>query len=474
MAPAIMTHTVDTGKSKGPRQSRTHSLRSVAIESVSDAYGTDECADPVNFGHYRLISVIERGGCLPQSSIKTAPALPAGTRLLHIGPMKTGTTSLQRALAGQRKALLGHGVRYPGKSFNHRRPIGAFLGLRVLKQNRVGAVGRAAAKLESDPSVPKMRAWKQLIRETKREKSRRVVISHELAADAQESSARRLIEALGDKTHVVVTLRSSESVLPSLWAQLLKSGLDTPLDTWAQRLLDNDPAVPARTRRQFDHAGLVERWSSIIGPENVTVVVADDSDPTILTRAFEDLLDLPHGFLTDFPTDGFSSNRSLRLAEAELLLQLNAMCRDIGVDWGTYTRLIQGGAVRRLRKVRTPRSDEARVQLPPWARKRCQDLGADAARRITAAGVNIVGDLSALSSPQTLDRHVEAELTDVPIDVAAEAMRGMLLGAVKHDTVIESDSKRLEPAQRAESLFSTRELASALKNSALHKIMKPK
>lgn len=409
---------------------------------------------------------------MTQTEITPPQAVAAGTRLLHIGPMKTGTTSLQRALAGQRKALLRHGVRYPGKAFNHRRPIGAFLGLRVLKQNRTGAVGRAAAKLETDPSIPKMRAWKRLLRETKREKSRRVVISHELAADAPDASARRLIEALGRNTHVVVTLRSSESVLPSLWAQLLKSGLDVPLDTWAQQLLDNDPAVPERTRRQFDHAGLVERWSSIIGPENLTVIVADDSQPAHLTQAFETLLGLPEGFLTDFPSDGFSSNRSLRLAEAELVLQLNTMCKDLGVDWGTYIRLVQAGAVRRLRKVRVPKSDEARVQLPSWARERCHELGADAAHRIASAGVNVIGDLNALARPQTLDRHVEAELTDVPVDVAIEALRGMLLGAVNNDTVIGSDMNRLEPAQRAESLFSTRELAVALKNKTLHKITK--
>src|SRR5699024_6672365 len=83
-----------------------------------------------------------------------------------------------------------------------------------------------------------------------------------------------------------------------------------------------------------------------------------------------------------------------------------------------------------------------------------------------------IGDLNALARPQTLDRHVEAELTDVPVDVAIEALRGMLLGALNNDTVIGSDTNRLEPAQRAESLFSTRELALALRNKALHKITK--
>lgn len=41
--------------------------------------------------------------------------LPPGTRLLHIGPHKTGTTALQVALSKARANLESQGVRYLGE-----------------------------------------------------------------------------------------------------------------------------------------------------------------------------------------------------------------------------------------------------------------------------------------------------------------------------------------------------------------------
>ncbi|WP_392967607.1 hypothetical protein [Streptomyces sp. LN245] len=39
--------------------------------------------------------------------------VPAGTRLLHIGPHETGTTSVQGALFAAKDAMAAHGVRFP-------------------------------------------------------------------------------------------------------------------------------------------------------------------------------------------------------------------------------------------------------------------------------------------------------------------------------------------------------------------------
>ncbi|NUR67161.1 MAG: hypothetical protein HOQ47_15480, partial [Streptomyces sp.] len=42
-----------------------------------------------------------------------ARQLPAGTRLLHIGPHKTGTTSIQGAMFAAKDRLGEHGVLWP-------------------------------------------------------------------------------------------------------------------------------------------------------------------------------------------------------------------------------------------------------------------------------------------------------------------------------------------------------------------------
>jgi hypothetical protein len=52
------------------------------------------------------------------------PALPAGTRLLHIGPHKTGTTAVQGALFAAKEEMARHGVDFPAHS---RHPIEAVL-----------------------------------------------------------------------------------------------------------------------------------------------------------------------------------------------------------------------------------------------------------------------------------------------------------------------------------------------------------
>ena len=66
--------------------------------------------------------------CTRDDAPVNAPAeiapLPAGTRLLHIGPHKTGTTSIQGALFGAREKLPAYGVEFPATS---RHPMQAVL-----------------------------------------------------------------------------------------------------------------------------------------------------------------------------------------------------------------------------------------------------------------------------------------------------------------------------------------------------------
>ena len=51
-------------------------------------------------------------------------ALPVGTRLLHIGPHKTGTTAIQGALFAAKDTMPAHGVDFPAHS---RHPMEAAL-----------------------------------------------------------------------------------------------------------------------------------------------------------------------------------------------------------------------------------------------------------------------------------------------------------------------------------------------------------
>ena len=55
--------------------------------------------------------------------------LPTGTRLVHIGHPKSGSTAIQAALARERARLPEHGVVYPGRDLRSARAGWAVLGI---------------------------------------------------------------------------------------------------------------------------------------------------------------------------------------------------------------------------------------------------------------------------------------------------------------------------------------------------------
>ncbi len=55
--------------------------------------------------------------------------LPEGTRLIHIGPPKTGTTYLQDAFRGNREAASAQGVHYAGQSHRRVEGVQAVMGM---------------------------------------------------------------------------------------------------------------------------------------------------------------------------------------------------------------------------------------------------------------------------------------------------------------------------------------------------------
>ena len=57
-----------------------------------------------------------------------ADLLEAGTRLVHIGPHKTGTTAIQGALHLARERLAAQGVVYPGRGRQPLWPVLAVTG----------------------------------------------------------------------------------------------------------------------------------------------------------------------------------------------------------------------------------------------------------------------------------------------------------------------------------------------------------
>jgi hypothetical protein len=333
--------------------------------------------------------------------------------LLHIGPHKTGTTAIQGALFRARPELANHGVLHPGSTPQPRQAVLALRGVRPLP---------------GDP-IPRKEQWDSLVKEVSAAAGKRVIVSSEMLADADMDSARRVVKELG-VSHVAVTLRPLTKILPSQWQTYVRNRATFTYDEWLEGMLRRPPynkPTPSFWHRHH-HDLLVERWASIVGPSNVTVIVADGSDRDALFRAFEDLLGLPSGLLVG---DSDRANRSFTFGEIELVRQVNQAFDRIGWPHELHKKVVRNGFNLHWQVSRIPARDEPRITTPQWALDRAAEIGATAAEKISGLGVNIVGDISTLGTRVVAEEPPKSVPADafVALDAAREAVVATILAS---------------------------------------------
>jgi hypothetical protein len=338
---------------------------------------------------------------VPDGSVKP---LPADVVLLHIGPHKTGTTALQGAFHTGRDRLSAQGVHYAGKK---RQPWLAALAM-------TGRPGR-----KGDPAA-KPKHWKALCTEVNGVTGKRIVVSSERFADATAAQAARIVEDLGgQRVHVLVTLRPLARIMASHWQQGVRNGAVRSYQRWLEWALAMSPQTSqASFWKRHGHDRLVERWASVVGPDRVTVLVADDTDRMMLLRSAEALLDLPDGTLVP---EGAVVNRSLTWGEIEVVRRLNVEFRDRGWPDPVYARLVRNGVIVKMQE-RLPDADEPRITTPGWALHRAAEIGAAAAKEIASSGVTVIGDLSRLAEGADADADAVLPTPLVPSVAAANAI----------------------------------------------------
>ncbi|HET7303505.1 MAG TPA: hypothetical protein VFJ12_03010 [Segeticoccus sp.] len=384
---------------------------------------------------------------MSESEGRQSLLLPPGTRLLHIGPPKTGTSTLQSAARSSRKELYAAGVHYPGHRKNHRREFCALMGradpLIGLSSGR--STPRGATRAQAT-GVPPMAEWTSLLADIESEASKRILLSHESAATAPTSLARKFIRQLGpDRVHVAITLRPPSAVLPSRWIERLKGGASDTFEEWLARVYgEAGKPISDSLRRTLDQGELVERWAEVAGPENVTVVVLDGTDKNLLTDTFEQLLGVPERTLTGAVTGGKATNRSMSLPEADVFRQLNATLRETrGVSWPLYLDVVRG-AMNHVLERRTPLDGEPRVRMPRWAAELAVREGQQHADRIARTGVRVVGSLDALSSRPEVAEDLPPDGGTCPRSLAVEALSGAVRGAVRAEQTAAGQAEQAE------------------------------
>ena len=306
--------------------------------------------------------------------------LPPGTRLLHIGPHKTGTTALQAAFHRARDEAAAQGVHYAGRN-----------------AQPMGAAYAVTARNPTYANPVPMGRWKALVREIDAAGEARVVVSSEGFCDADEAAIQRIARDLDrDRLHIVMTLRPLAAILPSQYQQFVQGGLVMPYDAWLEAMLANPPRMERSPLfwQRHRHDELVARWASVVGIDRVTVIVADDKEPDAVPRMFERLVGLTPGTLE---LEWNSSNRSLTRAEIDLVRGLNRAFRSVAMRPMAQNKVMRLGATELIKR-RQPGKAEPRLETPPWALARAGEISREMVKAIRTTGVRVLGDIEALAA----------------------------------------------------------------------------
>jgi hypothetical protein len=337
-------------------------------------------------------------------------ALSANAVLLHIGPHKTGTTAIQSSLNAVRDSLGEHSVAYLGtERFRERAPLGL-----------LGRSGRAGIR------TPQRKDWDALVEEVRRRPDQRVVLSSERYCWALSPKIREILDAFGrDRVHVVITLRPIDRILPSQWQMSVQGGLTTPYQQWLEGVFSTANPKPLVARsfwRRQAHGALVRRWAKAVGKNNVTAIVVDEQDRTMLPNAFASMLGLPEGLLV--PVAG-KSNRSLTQGEVELVRRVNEAFVQHHWSMLEHAQLVRRGLSGSLRS-RQPGRDEPRIVTPHWAIELAADRADTTIGQIRGSKVRVVGDLEQLRVSREKPTAEPSTDLGVPADVGALAVVGVL------------------------------------------------
>lgn len=336
--------------------------------------------------------------------------------LLHIGVPKTGTTALQAALSNNRFDLKSQNVLYPSQWRNaHHRAAWA------VTERTWGWKGRGG-------TTTPIKHWNSLVKETKTNKT--VVLSSEFFCEASADQAKKIVSDLGVKRlEVVITLRPFGKLLPSAWQQYLKYGVKLTYPQWLRAIL-NEPRDLAPTPTfwmRHDHPALIQRWVELVGRDKITLVVVDDSNHEFIYQAFEKLLNLSSGTLQKRKEK--ISNRSMTLAEAEFLRQINLHQPD-NATWDRYESFVRRSMMHEILNSSIVEESPKKLTTPAWAAEKANKIAAKYTDQISAMDLKILGDLRQLATQ--IKGSVDQKLPEsIAIATVAIGMQGVQKNGLK-------------------------------------------
>jgi hypothetical protein len=304
--------------------------------------------------------------------------------VLHVGPHKTGTSSLQWALLTQFSAKRPQRFWYP-------EPV----------SRGPGHALAAHAILDSDSSAkqPFLKDWIDAARQSECETL--IVSAEALSAAYPDRVGSLAAQTKGCDVHLLFTLTPISRRSMSLWQGKVKHRFDQPLNAAGKEVLGAAGLA----------ADLIEVFADAFPGAKISVIVVNRQSP----------LDLYHGFAkaTGIPlappkenSPTLVANRSLGQIEAEMVRSFNLSVAQLGLSDEEYR-----AGIRLLRELLTSDAWQAAVPNLPLAlpedwveplAERCVATVANL-RKLAAEGrIEIFGDVDSLNDIDVVRRLTSA------------------------------------------------------------------
>lgn len=322
--------------------------------------------------------------------------------IVHVGAMKSGTTSLQHALYAHREHLAGLGILVPGTTW--RDQADAVWNLR----------GRETS-LAGDRSIEG--SWQRLVDEIDAWPET-AVVSAELLAPVGDDVVAKVVASLG-APEIVLSVRDLNRNLPAMWQEVVQNG-----EVWAW----SDFVASARVRRprrplpdvltaasrfwsEQDVVAIARRWSAA-GPVHVVTVPGSGAPRSALLERFGEVI----GFSFEDVRTPRPQNASLGVVRTDLLRRLNLELDARDLSFPAGIRLRKHVLAKKLMPGLDVADERIGLRVEPWVEK-AADQQVTALQKL---GVRLHGDWSDLMPVEVDGADPSAVTADeiVPVAVA--------------------------------------------------------
>lgn len=342
----------------------------------------------------------------------------AETVFLHVGPPKSGTSYIQAVLAANKDRLAENGLLFPGRRW----------------RDQVHAVEHVKS-LTADSETPTTGPWPKLVREINAW-PQSAVITMEWLAGVDPEQARRIAGTWDVPVHVILTVRDLGRTIPAAWQEFLQNGETWSWDEFMRSVVSSSPNESRAGRlfwRQQDLGRILASWRDAVPAERVHVVTVPRTGqpPGELWTRFARATGVA-GVLVDASGGG---NESLGLESTELMLAVNRVSREEGLEPLVYQEMLKYALAKRglsKRRHRESRNRSMPAEFAEWLELR----SAEQIRAITSAGATVVGDLAELEPQPVFDdppAPTDAAMLAAAVDgiVALAADRGRELARLR-------------------------------------------